>query len=78
MDCHDVRFVESFRTVWTLSHAVGNTIFNTVVAESMAARLDDNVLEVVSANGAKSKSLVTLVNVETPENGTYSKHFFLA
>jgi hypothetical protein len=78
MDCHDVRFVESFRTVWTLSHTVGNTVFNAVVAESMATRLDDNVLEVVSANGAKSKSLVTLAKVETAENETYSKHFFFA
>ena len=33
---HDVRLVERLRTVWALPHTVGNSILNTVVAESMA------------------------------------------
>jgi hypothetical protein len=49
---HDVRLVERLRTVWALPHTVGNSILNTVVAESMATRLDGNVLEVIPANGA--------------------------
>jgi len=63
MDCHDIRFIKSLRTIWTLPHTIGDTVFNAVVAERMAACLDSGVLEVLSANGAKSKS---------------SKHFFLA
>jgi hypothetical protein len=78
MDCHDIRFVERLRTVRTLSHTVGNTIFNTVVAEGMAARLDSGVLEVVPANGAESKSLAGLVKAKIGQIETYSKHFFLA
>jgi len=52
MNRHDIRFVERFRTIWALAHTVGNSIFNTVVAEGMAARLNCDVLEVVPANGA--------------------------
>jgi len=78
VDCHDVRFVERLRTIGTLAHPVGNTILNTVVAESMTTRLDGDVLEVVPANSAQSKSLACLVKNEALGEGTYSKHFFLA
>lgn len=60
MDCHDVRFVERLRTIWAFSHTIGNTIFNAIVAKSMAARFDSGVLEMVSANGAKSKRLLII------------------
>lgn len=65
MDRHDIRFVERLRTVRTFSHAVGNTIFDATIAESVATRFDSRVLEVVPANGAKSKSLALLANVES-------------
>ncbi len=52
MDCHDIRLVERFRTIGTLAHTVRNSVFNAVIADSMAARLDGDVLEVVPANGA--------------------------
>lgn len=57
MDCQDVRLVERLQAIGALSHAVGNTILNTVVAEGVSASLERRVLEVVSATGAQSKSL---------------------
>ena len=78
MDCQDVRFVERLRTIRAFSHTIGNTVFNAIVAERMAARFDSGVLEVVSANGAKSKSLLIISKSKNPEDETYSKHFLLA
>ena len=62
MDCHDVHLVEGLRTVGTLSHAVGNTVFNAVVAECMAAGFECCVFEILSAYGAKCKSLAGSVS----------------
>ena len=52
MNRHDIRLVKRLRTIRTLAHTVGNSVFHAVVAESMATRLDSDVFEVVPANGA--------------------------
>jgi len=78
MDCHDIRFIESLRTIRALPHTIGDTVFNAMVAERVAACLDSSVLEVLAANGAKSKSLLLLVKIYIDMIGTYPKHFFLA
>lgn len=57
VDCQNVRFVERLQTIWALPHAIGDAILNTVVAEGVSTSLEGGVFEVVSATGAKSKSL---------------------
>jgi hypothetical protein len=61
MGRHYVHFVESFRTIGALPHAVRNAVLYAIVAEEMAASLQDRILEVLSTDGAKCKSLHGLV-----------------
>jgi hypothetical protein len=62
MDCHNIHLVEGLRTVRALSHTVGNTVFNAVVAEGMTAGFECCVFEILSADGAKCKSLAGSVS----------------
>ena len=61
MGCHYIHLVERLRAVGALSHAVGDTVFHAIVTEEMATGLEDGVLEVFSADGAKCKSLDMLI-----------------
>lgn len=69
MGGHDVHFVERLRAVGAFSHAVGDTVLHTVVAEEMAASLEDRVFEVLSADGAKRKSLGMMLEEFQPVVG---------
>lgn len=60
MGSHDIHLVKRFRTVWAFSHAVGNAVLNTIVAEEMPTSLQDSVLEILSTNGTERKSLDVL------------------
>ena len=51
MSRHDIHLVKRFCAVRTFSHAVGDSIFHAVVAEEMAASLQDSVFEVCSTDG---------------------------
>lgn len=52
MDCHNIALVEGFRAIGTFPHTVGDTIVNTVVAESVTTCLDCCVFEVLSTDSA--------------------------
>lgn len=54
---HDVHLVERLCAVWTLPHAVGNAILNAVVAEQVAAGLQDGVFKVFPAYSTQGKGL---------------------
>jgi hypothetical protein len=54
---HYVHFVESLRAIGALSHAVRNAVFDTVVAEEMAAGLKNGILKILPTDGAECKSL---------------------
>lgn len=60
MDRHDVGFVKGLRAVRTFPHAIGETIINTVVAESVTASLDSCILEVLTTDGAQGECLTVL------------------
>ena len=57
MSSHYVHLVERFGAVGTFSHAVRNTIVNTMVAEKMTTGLQNGILEIFSTNSAQRKSL---------------------
>jgi hypothetical protein len=58
---HDIHFVECLGAIRTFSHAIGDTVFHAVVAEQMAASLQDGILKVLSTDGAECESLYVLV-----------------
>ena len=76
---HNVHLVKRLCTVRALSHTVGDAVFNAVVAEKMATRLKDRVLEVLSADGAECKGLR---HVSRPPSkyqySTHSQHLLFA
>lgn len=57
MGGHNIHLVKRLCAVRALSHAVGDSIFDAVVTEEVTAGLEDRVLEVLAADGAKCESL---------------------
>lgn len=78
MSRHNVHLIEGLRAIGTLPHAICNAVLHAVIAEEMAAGLQNRILEVLATYSAKCKSLDTLANIINCAIGTYSKHFFLA
>lgn len=50
VNSHDVHLVESLGAVGTFPHAIGKAVFDTVVAEEMAACLQGRILEIFATN----------------------------
>ena len=50
MGSHDIQLIEGLGAIRTLPHAIGNTVFNTVVAEDVSACFQDSVLEILATN----------------------------
>ena len=47
---HDVHLIECLGAVGAFPHPVRQAVFDTVVAEHMAARLQDRILEIIATN----------------------------
>lgn len=60
---HHVHLVECSGACRAFAHAVTNPVIHALIAEEVAAGLECRVLEVVAANGAQRKGLLTGVSV---------------
>lgn len=52
MDCHYIHLIKGLGAVGTFSHAIADSVVDTIVAKYMPTSFQGRIFEILSANGA--------------------------